>query len=238
MKFLSKLPVLTVLCAILGLVCLYIRQWFLRAAIDSKGLLIPDHPGILLSCLLLVVAICILCFSLRARQTYHFSPTPLSATSMLFFAVGYGITGWQLLTNGTQPLSTIAGFCAVCSALGAVLLAFAMFRKLRLHPFIYCPPVLFLMLFLICRYQQWSGEPELHRYLFQMLAVIFLMFAAYHRAALESDKKGIRSYLILSRSAIFFSIAAIPGSSYGILYGCCAVALLLDGFTGTPKQGD
>jgi hypothetical protein len=119
-----------------------------------------------------------------------------------------------------------------------VLLAFAMYRKLRLHPFIYCPPVLFLMFFLICRYQQWSGEPELLRYLFQMLAVIFLMFTAYHRAALESDKKGVRSYLILSRSAIFFCIAAIPGSAYSILYGCCAVALLLDGFTATPRQGE
>lgn len=207
-------------------------------AIDQKGLLIQGHPGMILSWLLLAVVICVLCLSLKKRQVYHFSPTALSSVSMVFFSLGYGFTAWQLLVTRAQPLSVITGILAAFSALCTLLLAIALGRKLRLHPFVYCPPALFLMLFLVCRYQQWSGEPELHRYLFQMLCVVALMFTAYHRAALESDKKGIRPYLLLSRAAIFCCIAAIPGSSYGVLYGCCAVALLLDGFTGTPKQGD
>lgn len=206
--------------------------------IDEKGLLIRNHPGMLLSWLLLAVVICVLCFSLKKRQVYHFSPTALSSVSMVFFAIGYGFTAWQLLSGRAQLLSTITGILAAFSALCTLLLAIALGRKLRLHPFVYCPAALFLMLFLVCRYQQWSGEPELHRYLFQLLSVVALMFTTYHRAALESDKKGVRPYLLLSRAAIFFCIAAIPGSSYGVLYGCCAVALLLDGFTGTPKQGD
>lgn len=236
MKFLSKLPVVTGLCAILGLACLCIRQWLLSTGVDSKGLLEYVHWGKLISVLLLAAVICIICLALKKRQVYHFSPTPLSAVSMLFFTVGYSVTAIQLLTTKAQILSAFTGYLAVCSALCTLLLAFALFRKLRLHPFIYCPPALFLMLFLICRYQHWSGEPELHRYLFQMLAVVALMFTTYHRAALESDRKGIRSYLLLSRAAIFCCIAAIPGSLYGVLYGCSAVALLLDGFT--VKQGE
>ena len=235
MKQLFKLPVLTALCAALGLVCLCVRQWLLGTAVDDQGLLAVNHPGILISWLLLAAVVCILCLSLRERQVYHFSPTPLSSVSMLFLAAGYAFAGVKLIADHGQTLSFIAGGLAVFSALCALLLAFAMYRKLRLHPFVYCPPALFLLLFLVCRYQQWSGEPEMPRYLFQMLAVVSLMFTAYHRAALESDKKGVRPYLLLSRAAIFFCIAAIPGSLYGILYGCCAVALLLDGFT--AKQG-
>ena len=238
MKFLSKLPVLTSICAIFGMACLFVRQWLFSTGIDQKGLLVTGHPGILLSWLFLVVVICVLCLSLRKRQVYHFSPTALSSVSMVFFALGYGFTAWQLLVTRAQILSTVTGILAAFSALCTILLAVALGRKLRLHPFVYCPPALFLMLFLVCRYQQWSGESEVHRYLFQMLAVVALMFTTYHRAALESDKKGVRPYLLLSRGAIFCCIAAIPGSSYGVLYGCCAVALLLDGFTGTPKQGD
>jgi ABC-type sugar transport system permease subunit len=54
--------------------------------------------------------------------------------------------------------------------------------------------------------------------------------------ALALDKKGVLPYLLLSRGTIFCCIAAIPGSLYGVLYGCSAVALLLDGFT--AKQGE
>lgn len=236
MKHLSKLPLFTGLCAGLGLLCLLIRQWMLGDAPDEKGLLAAGHPGIVLSWLLLAAAVCVLCLALRQRQVYHFSPTSLSAVGMVFSTVGYGITAWQLLSTRAQTLAVLAGAFAALSALCALLLAFAMYRRLRLHPFVYCPAVLFLMLFLICRYQQWSSEPELQRYLFQMLSVVALMFTAYHRAALESDKKGVRSYLLFSRAAIFCCIAAIPGSLYGMLYGCSAVALLLDGFT--VRQGE
>lgn len=236
MKHLSKLPVLTTLCASLGLVCLIVRQWLLSTGSDSKGLLIAGHPGIFLSWLFLAAVVCLLRFSLRQRQIYHFSPTVLSAVSMLLFVIGYSVSAFQLLSTRAQTLSVIAGILAILSALCSLLLAFAMYRKLRLHPLVYCPSALFLMFFLVCRYQQWSGEPELQRYLFQMLSVVSLMFTAYHRAALEADRKGARPYLLLSRAAIFFCIAAIPGSLYGALYGCSAVALLLDGFT--VKQGE
>lgn len=236
MKYLSKLPVLTALCATLGLVCMCVRQWLLSTGIDSKGLFAPSHPGVLISWLLLAAVACIVCLSLKQRQVYHFSPTPLRSVSMVFFAIGYSTAAIQLFATHGQTLSIVAGCLAVFSALCALLLAFAIYRKLRLHPFVYCPPALFLMIFLVCRYQQWSGEPELQRYLFQTLAVVSLMFTAYHRAALESDKKGVRTYLLLSRAAVFCCIAAIPGSLYGILYGCSAAALLLDGFT--AKQGE
>lgn len=236
MKPLSKLPFLSALCVGLGLICLCVQQWTLISGTDSKGLLAVGHPGKLVSLLLLAATIGILCFALKERQVYRFSPTPLSSVSMIFFAIGYAYTAWQLLRHRAQTLSVLAGILAIASALCALLLAVSLYRKLRLHPFVYCPPVLFFLVFLVCRYQQWSSEPEVLRYLFQLLSVVGLMLTAYHRAALEADKKGILAYLLLSRGAVFCCIAAIPGSLYGVLYGCSAVALLLDGFT--VKQGD
>ena len=237
MKHLSKLPVLTALCAALGLICLYVRQWLLRTGPDHKGLLTVSHPGILLSILLLAAVLCVLCLALRQKQTYRFRNSALSVVSMVFFAVGYGSAAWKLLENRSHTLSAVTGILGAVCVVCALCIAFALLRKLRLHPFVYCPFAIFLMLFLVCRYQQWSSEPELQRYLFQLLCVITLMVSAYHRAALEADKKGARSYLLVSRAAVFFCIAAIPGSTYGILYGCSAVAIILDGFTVSKKQG-
>ena len=94
MKHLSRLPVLTALCAGLGILCLCIRQWLLQTGIDSKGLLTAGHPGSPISLLLLAVVVCILCLALRQRQAYHFHPSTLSAVSMVFFAIGYGFAAW------------------------------------------------------------------------------------------------------------------------------------------------
>lgn len=237
MKHLTKLPVLTALCAALGLICLCVRQWLLRTGADDKGLLTAFHPGIFLSLLLLAVALCVLALALRQQQVYRFRNCALSIVSMVFSAIGYASASWKLIANHDQTLSIIAGILGILSTVCSLFIAFSLFRKAKLHPFVYCPAVLFLMFLLVCRYQQWSGEPELQRYLFQMLSVISLMISAYHRAALESDKKGARSYLLVSRAAVFFCIAAIPGSSYGLLYGCCAVAIILDGFTISKRQG-
>ena len=237
MKYLSKLPVLTAICATLGLVCLCLRQWLLRTGIDDKGLFTAFHPGMIVSMLLLAAALCVLVLALRQQQVYRFRNCALSIVSMVFFAIGYSSAAWKLLLGRAQTLSVIAGILGIVSAVCALCIAFALLRKIKLHPFIYCPAVLFLMFLLVCRYQQWSGEPELQQYLFQMLSVISLMISAYHRAALEADKKGARNYLLISRAAVFFCIAAIPGSVYGPLYGCCAVAIILDGFTVSTKQG-
>ena len=237
MKFLSKLPVLTALCAALGLICLFIRQWLLQTGADDKGLLTAGHPGILISLLILAIALFVLCLALRQQQVYRFRNSALSIVSMVFFAIGYGSAAWKLLANRAQTLSVIAGILGILSTICALCIAVALFRKVKLHPFVFCPFAIFLMLFLICRYQQWSSEPELQRYLFQLLSVITLMVSAYHRAALEADKKGARVYLLVSRAAVFFCIAALPGSVYGPLYGCSAVAIILDGFTVSKKQG-
>lgn len=237
MKQLSKLPVLTALCAALGLICLCVRQWLLRSGTDEKSLLVPGHVGTLLSILLLAAALCVVFLALRQQQVYCFRNCATSIVSMVFFAIGYGTTAWKLIAHPSQTLSVITGILGILSALCTLCIAFALYRKSKLHPFVYCPPAVFLMFFLVCRYQQWSSEPELQRYLFQLLSVVSLMVSAYHRAALEADKKGARSYLLVSRAALFFCIAAIPGSIYGILYGCCAVAIILDGFTVSKKQG-
>lgn len=237
MKNLSKLPVLTGLCAGLGLVCLCVRQWLLRSGTDNKGLLVAWHPGMLLSLLLLAAAVCVLCLALRQQQVYRFHNSPLSVVSTLFFAIGFGYAAWKLLSSRAQTLSVIAGILGILCVFCALIIAFCLIRKIRPHPLMHCPSVLFFMLFLVCRYQQWSGEPELQRYLFQMLSVITLMLSAYHRAALAADKKGARNYLLASRAAVFFCIAAIPGSTYGVLYGCAAVAIIVDGFAVSKKQG-
>lgn len=240
MKQFSKPSVLTSLCAGLGFLCLLVRQWLLSTGIDEKGLLAASHPGRLLSWLLFGAAALAVLLAARHRQVYRFAAAPLSAVSMFFLAAGYFIAAWQLFTGRGQAVTTlslVAGILGVLSGLCALAQALVLLRGSRPHGLLGCPSIVFFMVFLICRYWAWSNQPELQRYVFQMLAGVTLMLAIYYRTAVPVIKKGARIYLVMSRAALFLCLAAIPGSSYALLCGCSAVSIILDGLTAVDTQG-
>lgn len=239
MKLFSKPIAVTALCAGAGLIGLCLRQWLLSAAVDSKGML-TSHPAVYLCWLpvAVVAVVLILCAASRSRCTLV--PMPLRAVGAAFSALGLTVMGVQFATRMQGPpdiaLCVLAIAGAICSTAEAWLIA----RRQRIPSFLYFPSILFFIVFLLLRYRQWSCEPELHLYFFQLTAAVGLMFSLYHKALLSEGDARCTRYLVFSRGALFFCICAIAGGSDSIFYGTMAVSLIFDGCTASvtsaPKE--
>lgn len=229
MKQLSKQHLPAIVSTAAGLLCLILQIWFFRT-VDEKGLLNSSHPGAFLTGLLSAAVMVLLAIrSFRQKQTCHFPPAPVCGIGMLLTAAGLASGTWTLLSCVSLLPAILLAVLGILSSVCAVFAALLRFRKLRVHPMLYCPSVVFFMVVLVCMYQQWSGEPELLRYCYPLLALVFLMITAYQRAAVKAGIGDGSQYLFFSRGALFFCLAAIPGSSLRIMFGALAVSILLDG---------
>ena len=151
-------------------------------------------------------------------------------TEQKFFvqAIGFGIAAWTLLSYTTLAMRTVTGVFGIAAALCCVVAGIYAIRGYRTHPLFFCPGALFFACFLFCRYQQWSAEPELQRYVFQLAAAVVSMFALYQRSALGVNMGSSRQYVLWSRSAVLLCLAAIPGSQLPLLWLCLAISFALD----------
>lgn len=212
-----------------GIAAMALRFWLLKQGLDDRGLLVTGHLGYILSYVLSVALPVALFFTLDQKQTLHFAPTPLAAVGFFIQAVGFGLAAWTLLSYTTLAMRTVTGVFGIASALCAIVAGIYALRGYRTHPLFFCPGALFFACFLFCRYQQWSAEPELQRYVFQLAAAVVSMFAMYQRSALGVDMGSSRQYLLWSRSATLLCLAAIPGSQLPLLWLAMAIFFALDG---------
>ena len=229
MKKLSNPAALGILCTAGGLLCLAARLWLVTAGVDHKGLLIPGHPGDLLSWLTAAAVAAVMALALWGQKPKcRFVPSLHSCAGTLAMTVGFAITAGELLAGGTV-ISLVTGIFGLVSALCGVYTAFCQYKGQRASLLIRCPAIVFFMLLLVCRYQLWSAEPQVQRYGFQLFALVCLTLAAYQRAALEGGTGSAVFYLAASRGAVFFCLAATAGSGHGVFYLLMDIATLLDG---------
>lgn len=218
-------------CTLAGVLCMAIRQWLLTAATDGKGLLQAGHPGAAVSWILTgLVLLALAAATLYSMPRCSFQESPLTLVGNGIQAVALGVLAAQLLRTG-DGLSLITAIAAVAAALCCLANAVCRVCSLRYKPLLRCPLVIFYLLFLVFCYQSWSSEPELQRYGFQLLALVCLTLAAYHRAALAMKLGSSRMYLFAANAAVFLCLAAVPGGAHSLFFLLMAVATVLDGCT-------
>ena len=229
MKQLMKPSVSAAVFALGGIVAMALRFWLLNAGVDDRGLLITGHLGYILSYILcFALPVCLFFVLGKQKRQLHFAPTVLSAVGFFIQAIGFGLAAWTLLSYTTLAMRTVTGIFGIFAALCALVAGIYAIRGYRTHPLFFCPGALFFACFLFCRYQQWSAEPELQRYVFQLLAAVVSMLALYQRSALGVNMGSPRQYVVWSRSAILLCLAAIPGSQLPLLWLCTAMSFALD----------
>lgn len=187
---------------------------------DEKGLFIAGHPaGILLFVLTAVAIIGILLLVLPLHRTpvYKklFPPALLPFIGCLVAGAGIlAVDFFDLMQHSSfdavATLSFVLGLLAVAS-----LLYVGYCRFLGIHPgFLFRAVVtVYFIVHLISQYRLWSSEPELQAYFFQMMASIFLMLNAYHRATLDAGMGSRRRYAFSNQAAFFFCCLASIGES-------------------------
>ena len=229
MKQFRKPLVSAAIFTIGGIAAMLLRFWLLKTGVDDRGLLVTGHVGYILSYILCFALPVALFFVLgKQKRQLHFAPTVLSSVGFFVQAIGFGFAAWTLLSYTTLAMRTVTGIFGIFAALCALVAGIYAILGCRTHPLFFCPGALFFACFLFCRYQQWSAEPELQRYVFQLAAAVISMVALYQRSALGVSMGSPRQYVVWSRSAILLCLAAIPGSQLPLLWLCIAISFALD----------
>jgi len=229
LKFLTKPKTLSLLCGGMGLVCLALRQWLLFSGVDSRGLMDYSHPGNWLSWILTLLAALILLVSLRHTSRPRFAPSGCAALGLVLAALGFLAAARSLVSQCSHPLRLPTAAFGAVSALCCFWRIWGICRKKRVPGLTLAPGVIFHLLFMVCRYPQWSSEPELQLSFFHMAALGALAVTVYLRGCAALSPKSAKAYLAVSRFALFMSLGAIPGSADALSLGLWALSVLLDG---------
>ena len=234
MKFKPKwIPLLSVATGAIGL---GLQCWLLGTGIDSRGLLRPDHPANILSLIVLALTIGAMYVCLRplsGKPPYEklFAASPLPLLGAVLGAAGVLYTVVSDISIQQTRLTVLCCITGVLAVLGMVLGGVFRFRGKKPHVLCHGFVAIYLMVYLICRYRQWSTNPQLQEYLFPLLACVFLMLTAYHRATLDNLTGSRRWFVFFNYTSIFLCFSALKcehwpfylGFALWCLSGCCSL---------------
>lgn len=209
--------------ALLGLCGMGLQYWFLADAPGADGLLVPGHPALILTLVLLVGVLALAIWSCPHIRTPQLS-VPIRSAGAALGGIFCAVAAVVLLQKGNYlsfilcVLSTISSFYILCSQL----------RHRKPHFASYAVFALCFMFYLISRYRVYSAEPETARYAFKILALVCTMLVFYQQAAIRAGTGRFASYHIWRSMTLFLTLTAMPSSGNPMLYLSAAMWLLVD----------
>ena len=243
MNKLLKQWALPLIISLFGLAASLFQLWALGTA-DQNGLLTRGHFALALTWIITAGALGYLFYATRPllhapKYDYNFPPSLAGGIGSFLGAVGIFLTAYQLFNMGDDLLIMAAGYGSLLAA-GALIFSGYCRMQGKTFPVIpHCLICLWFLLLLICQYRQWSAQPQLQLYAFQLLATVFLMVSTYQRACFHASMGNRQSYTFFRLAATYFCIVALPGSEFWPLYLCTAIWSATDLCNLTPihKEG-
>lgn len=225
MKNRKWIPLLALLS---GLVCAGLRWLLFRNHTDALGLL---ETGTLVETgIFLLTGLCLVLFALAARRGWEAGENKLAAPGQVLGGLGIFLTALTHFGQMAGPVGTlwkilglVAGICLIVQGVCTL--------KQRKVPFLLPLAVcVFFLLHLIDNYRGWSSQPQLQKYLFDLLASLSLTFFSYCDAARKVSLGKPKTRIFSGLCAVYFCLAAIPGTpEFTVLYALCALWALTDG---------
>lgn len=226
----KTLPVITVLCAILGM---GLRLWTRGGGPDEGGLY-PDQPvaWLLLWAVTLGTAV-LIWLTVRKLKTScvyrdNFPASPVAAVMTLPAVIAWVIVSVGVLRstvmepalNIIRMLNGILGLAAaVCLGVTALL------RAVGKKPFFLLNAVvciaLAVRLFSCC--QQWSNLPQLSAVVVPFLASVVLMLASYYRIGFDVDMGNRPMAALFGLMSVYLCLVAMLSFQQVGFYGTCAL---------------
>lgn len=206
------LPWLTV---VMGAIALVLR-FALYTMENQSGLLPHAHPLYMASLILAAVSAAVTAFftlRLKGGSSYE-ANFPFSRpraqcsflAGLMLFPVASGF--WTGAADRLDLVWAVLGFIA-CICLIAT--GYLQLQGKKPHFALYALICLFFAFHLICKYRQWSGNPQVEDYVFALFACVFLAIFAYHKTAFSIGGGKRRMLLFSGLMAVFFCIGAIVG---------------------------
>lgn len=227
-NFKSKSTLLPVLAVAAGLLGLLLRLWLYGTGLDDQNLLLHTHPAgylIPVLSLLVVIAAFFLVRPLHTCKPYEelFPRSAVGAIGSWIGSVGLIMAAMVDLVQRETVLTSVTGILGVA---GAGCLAYVGQQRLtgnRPGFSFHAAVCLYFAMRLISRYQNWSADPQLQDYCFQLLAIVCLMLYSYHRSALDFKDGSGRAMTAFGLLSIYFCCLALVRSDNLWLYLTMAV---------------
>lgn len=209
-----------------GLAALALRAALYAAAIDGRGLFVPNHPlSIALWGLSVFVLAALLLLSPSGNSAAYADAYPASVPAFLgCVAAAAGLAVSAVL--GFGEFQSVLDIFIWVLGLGAAaaLVCIGVCRLLRAKPYFLLHAVVcvYLMLRLVSLYRRWSADPCLQDYFFYLMAHLALMLTAYHHAAFDAAMGKHRALWGVSLAGVYLSCAALYGCEEPLLMAGCA----------------
>ena len=225
MKNRKWIPLLALLS---GLVCAGLRWLLFRNHTDALGLLetgTPVETGVFL-----LTGLCLVLFALAARRGWEAGENKLAAPGQMLGGLGIFLTA---LTHSGQMAGPVGSLWKIMGLVAGICLIVQGVCVARKRPASFLLPLavcVFFLLHLIDNYRGWSSQPQLQKYLFDLLASLSLTFFSYCDAARKVSLGKPKTRIFSGLCAVYFCLAAIPGTpEFTVLYALCALWALTDG---------
>lgn len=192
---------------LLGLVGLILRFWLYESGVEATGLLDGSHPANILSFVLLFLTLgylIVMSFQYPKNGSGKVPGSNIAALGCLTASVGLLITNVLNLAQSNDTITTICSILGLVTGLGMIYLGIQRKNGQHCSMILFAVVIFYLMTHLVGQYRFWSAEPQLQHYLSSLLASVFLMLFAYHRAALDVTGQSFRRYIIFNQAALFF----------------------------------
>lgn len=235
----TQLPVL-----VLGIsgVCFALRWLLYRVAVDEKNLLVSGHP---LEVLLWLLTAATAALTVAAvwkldgsnRYVDNFRPSVESAAGDFLLAIGIGITLLMMGKSGTKLewARTVAGCLAAVSLVPAGISRFQGKRPFFAFHSLVC---VFFAIYMVSRYQTWSGNPQLQNDVYELFGCVALTLFSYYQAAFDVGSGRRRMQLAMGLLAVFSCVTALAHTEHWALYLTAAIwaATNLCSLTPVPRR--
>jgi len=205
----------------LSILALSLHRGLYAVALDEKGLLIARHPltFMLWAAVLAGAALILLTVrNLDGSNVYedNFAPSTLALLGHIHIGLTVALMAMLYPLPMGGPISFLWKVLGILC--GGAMIWGGICRKKGTKPFfgIHAGLTVFLLLYLLSRYQSWSGNPQLQDYVFELLALVFLVLFSYQFAAFEAGMGSRRSQLI---TGLFVLLLWGPASFRGQVPG-------------------
>lgn len=224
MKNRKWIPLLALLS---GLVCAGLRWLLFRNHTDALGLLetgTPVETGIFL-----LTGLCLVLFALAARRGWA-GENKLAAPGQMLGGLGIFLTALTHSGQMAGPVGTLWKILGLVAGICLIVQGVCVARKRPASFLLPLAVCVFFLLHLIDNYRGWSSQPQLQKYLFDLLASLSLTFFSYCDAARKVSLGKPKTRIFFGLCAVYFCLAAIPGTpEFTVLYALCALWALTDG---------
>ncbi len=179
-------PVIFALSA--GVLGFCLRLTLYRTGFDEKNILSSSHR-LHVACLILTVLVAVyLILTVRRKKTADapveiFPDSPLRNLAALVSACLMGGYALSLRRELCSPLEIARMALALGSTVSMVHCALPRMPRKGIHGVLLAFINIFFAADMLCRYQGWSGNPQLPDYTLQVVASALLALCSYHRLA-------------------------------------------------------